>query len=308
MRGEDIEKTPFVCEFGLFEWTRMPFGMSNAPPQFQRIMNRILSEFVGKFIFVYMDNTIIFSRTPEEHAKHIGMIFTRLEEYGLTLKPNKCHFCKEEVELLGFVVNKDGIKPQVKKVEVIKNMLPPTTVKQVRSFLGMTGFYRRCIPNFAETSEPLVDLARKNTRFKWGQDHQIAFEKLKQALITYPILAYPNTRKPYKLYTDACDYPVGEILVQEDDEGMERVIHFLSHQLNAQQRTWATMEKEAYAIVYALNKLKTYLWGAQFTIYTDHKPLKSLFIQEVQNTKVQRWAVLISEFGAPIQYQKESYR
>ena len=138
----------------------------------------------------------------------------------------------------------------------------------------------------------------------WGPSQSEAFEKLKQLLTSSHVMTAPRTDRPYKLYTDACDYAVGAVLVQVDDSGTERVIQYVSHSLSSVQRRWATIEKEAYAVVYAISKLRPYLYGADFTVYTDHKPLTSLFTKEMQNTKIQRWAVLLSEYGATIQYRK----
>ena len=174
----------------------------------------------------------------------------------------------------------------------------------MRSFLGMTGFYRQCLPDFAQIAEPLQELKRKYAHFVWGPSLSEAFKKLKQLLTSSHVMTSPRTDRPYKLYTNACDYAVGVILVQEDDSGTERVIQYVSHSLSSVQRRWATIEKEAYAVVYDISKLRPYLYGADFTVYTNHKPLTSLFTKEMLNTKIQRWAVLLSEYGVTIQNRK----
>ena len=143
----------------------------------------------------------------------------------------------------------------------------------MRSYLGMTGFYRQCLPDYAQIAEPLEELKRKDTHFVWGPSHSEAFEKLTSS----HVMTAPRTDRPYKLYTDACDYAVGAILVQVDDSGTERVIQYVSHSFSSVKRRWATLEKEAYAVVYAISKLRPYLYGADFTVYTAHKPLNSLF-------------------------------
>ena len=183
-------------------------------------------------------------------------------------------------------------------------MSAPQDVPQVRSFLGMTGYYRTCIPHYAHISEPLVELTRKNKRFSWGQAQQKSFETLKEELVSEHVMAHPQLNKPYKLYTDACDYAIGGILCQDDDQGIERPIVYTSKQLSPTQRKWAVIEKEAYALVKALIKLRPYLLGAEFTAYTDHKPLTSLFTKEMNNTKIQRWAVLLEEYGCKVEYRK----
>ena len=299
---ESVPKTAFTCHLGLFEFVRMPFGLTNAPAIFQRAMNKVLSGLIGKICMVYIDDIVIFSNNVEQHAYHLSLVLERLSQAGLQLKPSKCSFELPEIELLGFVVGKNGIQPQAEKVAAIKNLLAPTDQKAVRSFLGMVGYYRQCIPGFANLAFPLTELTKPRQPFIWGQEQQEAFELLKKALITSPILAHPDPSKPYTLYTDASDKAVGAILVQLDGDGIERVIAYASHKLSGAQLHWPVIEKEAYGVVYALKKFHPYLWGAKFEIHTDHKPLKSMFTSEIRNTKVQRWAINIAEYGAPILY------
>ena len=298
----DIEKTAFTCSEGLFEFTKMPFGLTNNGAIFQRYMTSVLRDYIGKFVFVYIDDIVIYSHNVEQHAEHLRLIFEKLEEHGLQLKRSKCTFASSKVDLLGYTISGDGISPQEQKVAAVRNMMPPKTVTEVRSFLGACGYYRGCVQNYAEIAGPLVELTRKYTRFNWGPRQQEAFQRLKDVLCSDTVLAYPDPSKPYKLYTDASDYAVGAILTQTDENGLERVIQYVSSTLRGAQINYAVIEKEAYAVVYALEKLRPYLFGADFVIYTDHKPLKSLFLKEVRNTRIQRWAVLIEEYGAPIRY------
>ena len=151
-------------------------------------------------------------------------------------------------------------------------------------------------------TEPLVNLTRKGVKFKWTDSCQHSFEKLKNVLTSEQVMAHPDPTRPHMLYMDACDVAIGAILTQKNDEGKLRVVQYISHSLPVVQRRWATIEKEAYAVVYALQKLRPYLMGADFTIYTDHKPLKSLFTKTMANTKIQRWAILLAEYGAQIEY------
>lgn len=253
---------------------------------------------------MYIDDIVIYSRTPEEHTYHLGLVLERLKKAGLRVKTEKCHFAGEEVLLLGYIVNKDGIRPNPEKTKAIATMKPPTNIAEVRRFLGMTGYYRQTMPNYAEIAQILVAMTRKNALWEWTSAHETAFRTLQKMLLSDRVLAYPRTDRPYKLYTDASGYCVGGVLTQADDTGMERVIQYVSHQLNDQQKKWAVIEREAYAIIYCLNKLRCYLWGAEFEILTDHKPLRALFLSEMANTRVQRWAVLIAEFGAPIKYRE----
>ena len=297
-----IPKSAFACHLGLFEFVRLPFGLTNAPAIFQRQMTKVLSGLIGKCCMCYIDDVIVFSKDEAQHAKDLASVFQKLREAGLQLKPSKCSFGLHEVELLGFKVNADGIRPLEERVSAIKDLPPPTMPKEVKSFLGMAGYYRQCVPNFADKALPLTELTKPKEPFRWGPEHQKSYDILKQALCEAPILAHPDTSKPYILYTDASDKAIGAILVQKDDNGLERVVSYLSHKLSGAQLRWPTIEKEAYGVVYALRKFHPYLWGAQFEIHTDHKPLKSLFKAEIKNTKLQRWAIQISEYGAPILY------
>jgi len=300
---EDSEKTAFVCHCGLFEFTRMPMGLCNSPSIFQRTMEKVLQGYIGVICMIYMDDIVIFSNNKEEHVKHLQMIFDRLREHGITLNPKKCVFGMSELKLLGYIINSQGIKADPEKTKAISELTAPGDVPATRSFLGMTGYYRLCMSHYAHISEPLVALTRKNARFTWGVKEQEAFDSLKNLLVSDKVIAHPQVDKPYKLYTDACDYAVGGILCQDDSEGVERPVVYLSKQLSPTQRKWAVIEKEAYALVYALTKLRPYLWGAEFTAYTDHKPLTSLFTKEMNNTKIQRWAILLAEYGCKVQYK-----
>ena len=304
MHVNSISKTAFCTHMGNFEFIRMPFGLKNAPSVFQRTLNKVLSGLIGKICFVYIDDIVIFSRSEKEHAEHLKLVFQRLRDANFKLKRKKCHFAKEQVKLLGYNVSSKGISPQESKVSAIKNLPQPQDKRDVRSFLGMTNYYRQCIPNYSQISRSLQNLTSIKSKFEWNEQCEESFQALKTALTSERVMAFPKVGQPYRLYTDACDYAVGGVLTQTDEEGIERPIHYISHQLDNSQKKWATIEKEAYAVVYALQKLRPYLWGAKFTIYTDHKPLKSLFLQEVKNTRIQRWAVLIAEFGAPIQYRE----
>ena len=301
---EDREKTAFTCHRGHFEFNRISFGLTNAPAVFQRAMDRILSPVIGRCALVYIDDIVVFSRSMTDHVSDLREVFNLLRRANLKLKSSKCEFAKPQVELLGYEISSKGITPLREKASAIRELPRPRNLKALRSYLGICNFYRQCMRGYATVAEPLVRLTRKSTPFEWGDAQERAFIALKAMLISPEVMAYPNLQKPYKLYTDACEYAIGGILVQTDEAGVERVIQYISHQLSPTQRRWATIEKEAYAVVYALTKLRTYLFGAQFTVYTDHKPLKSLFTKEMANTKIQRWAVLLAEYGAKIEYRQ----
>ena len=203
----------------------------------------------------------------------------------------------------GHIVSPKGLRPNPEKVRAIQTLDAPTTVKGVRSYLGLAGYYRNFIPKFSSISRPLTKLTRKNTRFYWDDDCQDAFDYFKKALTEAPILGYPDVTKPYSLYTDASDYSVGGILTQDTPVG-EKVICYVSHQLTSSRLRYPVIEKECFAIIYCLTKLRQYLLGADVTVYTDHKPLKSLFTAEMKNTRVQRWAILLDEYQVKIKYRQ----
>lgn len=300
---KDREKTAFVCQSGLYHFNVMPFGLSSAPPVFQELMNKVLGEAINKYCFAFLDDIIVFSDSFEQHVSHLESIFQKLEKAGLKLKPSKCHFLKEKINFLGHVVSQNGIEPDPEKIDVIQKLRAPRNVREVRSVVGMCSYYRRFIENFSDTVRNLTELTKKNAKFHWTPDHQKSFDQLKEKLANFPVLAHPDLRKPYKLYTDASLYAVGGILTQEHG-GHERVIQYLSKKLSPGQQKWPTIEREAYAIVFAINKLRHFLFGSEFTVYTDHKPLRSLFTSEMKNVRIQRWAIMLEEYGCNIEYKQ----
>ena len=301
MDETDMEKTAFtVPGKGHYEWLKMPFGLSNAPALFQELMTYVLDGLTD-FSTAYLDDILIFSETLEDHMKHLAMIFQRLRAFNLKLKLKKCSFLKTETRYLGFIINKDGIMPDQEKVKAIRTLPSPTCVREVRSFLGMTSYYRRFIPNFSSIAECLIALTRKHARFVWKDEHQQAFDYLKDSLTVVPLLSYPDPNLPYVLYTDASNNCVGGCLTQCID-GVEKPIFYLSHKLSRSQCKWSTILKEAYAIHFALNKLDYYLHNANFVIKTDHHPLKYLLESPMQNKKVQLWALTMAGYNCTIEF------
>ena len=302
---ESKKKTAFTCHKGLFQFNVMPFGLSNAPAVFQELMNIVLQG-CEEFSTAYLDDILIFSSSIEEHLKHIQTVFDRIREHGLKLKLKKCTFFETETEYLGFIISKEGVKPDSKKVEAIKTLPRPKNVRQVRGFIGMCSYYRRFIPNFSAIAEPLLRLIRKYARFSWDKDCQTAFDFLRDSLTVVPLLAFPDPRLGYVLYTDASDTCIGACLTQTTD-GEEKPIYYLSHKLTPTQRRWAVIEKEAFAIHYSLQKLNHYLHNAKFVIRTDHKPLKYLLESPMENKKIQLWALSMAGYNTKIEYIEGKY-
>ena len=296
------EKTAFTCHLGLFEFNRLPFGLTNAPAMFQRAIASVLTGLIGRCVMLYIDDIVVFSKTEEEHAKHLREVLQRLRKTGLQLKLSKCSFGKREIDLLGHRVDAVGIKPLPERVEAVKRMAPPRNTREVRSFLGFVGYYRSLIPNFSEIAVPISELTKAKQPYVWGQEQNQAFEKLKQALTKSTVIAHPDMNRPYVLHTDASDKAIGAVLSQRDDHGRERVVSYYSSKLSEAQQRWSTIEKEAFAVVQSLRKFDAYVHGADITVRTDHKPLRSLFSAEIRNTKLQRWAIQISEYNPRIEY------
>jgi hypothetical protein len=217
MEEKDKEKTAFVCHRGLFEFNVMPFGLCNAPQIFSELMSRVLAG-LELFAVAYLDDILIFSESIEDHEKHIQTVFNCLREHGLKLKAKKCSFVQEETKYLGFIIDKNRIRPDSSKAEVIRSLSVPNTVKGVRSFIGMCSYYRRFIPNFSKIAEPLVSLTKKLPRFKWSDECQKAFACLKESVTIVPLLTIPDPTKEYILYSDASDTAIGACLAQPLDE------------------------------------------------------------------------------------------
>lgn len=298
---KDKEKTAFVCHRGLFAFNVMPFGLAGSPAIFSELMTKILGDL--DFAMAYLDDVIIFSKTEEEHYKHIEVVLDLIRQAGLKLKMKKCQFFQDKISYLGHVVTKDGVLPDKDKVSAIMGMKQPTNVKEVRGFIGVTNFYRKFIPNYSQIASPLLDLTHKFAHFNWSRECEEAFQKLKHALCHPPLLAYPDMKRPFIVSCDASDKAIGAVLSQDFGEG-ERPIQYMSQRLSKSQRNWPVVQREAFAIYTAMEKFHQYLYGSEFTIKTDHKPLEYLFSSEIKNPMIQRWAMKVSELKPHILYIK----
>ena len=295
----DKEKTAFTTFRGLYEWNVMPFGLCNAPSIFSELMAKVVGD-LG-FTIAYLDDLIIFSENKEDHLKHLSIVFDRLRQANLRMKRSKCDFFKEELRYLGHVINKEGIMTDPSKIEAITDMPAPRSVREVRSFVGTTSYYRKFIPDFAKIAQPLTALTRKHANFHWDETCEASFQRLKAALASSPVLAFPDMSLPFTVYSDASDTCIGAVLTQNFPEG-ERPIQYMSQQLSTTQRKWPILEKECFAIVTALEKFDVFLHGSQFKVMCDHRPLQYIFSAKMKNPKVQRWALTISATGCDIEY------
>ena len=304
------DRCAFSCFKGKYQYKVLPYGLKNSGNEFQSMVNRLLKGHESHAM-AYVDDILIFTKgSLKDHLMRVQDVLDRLKKHNLKLKLSKCQWAMKEITYLGFVVNQHGVAPCADKIKAIKTLQPPSNVRQTRGLLRCASYYRRFIPRFAELSEPLVALTRKFARFKWSDECQTAFEKIKQQLTVIPMLAYPDPNEDYILYTDASDMAIGSVLVQKTNgkewiPGIpnEKPIYFVSHKLSkAQVKSYSTIEKEMFAIHYSLNKLHFYLYNAKFTIKTDHQPLKYLFTAEQKNRRVQSWAMNINSYNCTIEY------
>jgi hypothetical protein len=305
IREEDKDKTGFVTPFGSFRYERMAFGPSGAPSTFQRIMDAMLVGLRDVEVLVYLDDLLIFSETIEDHVRRMRSVFNRVREANFKLNVAKCTFAVPEVVYLGHVVNKQGVDPNPSKVSAIKNFPRPKTVKDVRSFLGLSGYYRAFIRNYAATSRPLTSLTKKNEQFKWTDLQQQAFDNLKAALTSDSVLAHPRFDQPFILSTDASDYAISAILSQLHDN-KERPISFASRMLNAAERNYSTTRKELLAVVFGTQIHRCFLYGRKFEVVTDHAALKWLItVKNHHCARLTRWVLKLAEYDFDIEHKAD---
>ena len=247
MAEEDREKTAFVTRKGLFQFKVMPFGLTNAPSTFERLMDLVLRGLQWEKCLVYIDDILVYGSSFEQTLSNLEAVFSRLKLAGLRLKPSKCHLFQESVSFLGYILNRDGLSCDTQKVEAVENWQEPTSVKEVRSFLGLASYYRKFIENFSSIAAPLTALTRKGVKFSWSPECEVAFQTLKTCLTQAPVLSYPTNNDPYILDTDASNYGLGATLSQIQD-GEERLIAYASRTLSKNQQSYCTTYKELLAV------------------------------------------------------------
>lgn len=296
MDPKDKEKTAFITQFGTFQFTVMPFGLCNAPATFQRLMDEVVHDELWKFVVVYLDDLNIYSQTFEEHLDHLRIVFDRLKNAGLKLNPDKCKFVANELTFLGHIISKEGIRTDPDKIEKVRNFPRPENLTQLRGFLGLALYYRRFIKDFSKIANPLNKLLRKNTPFNWTTTQQQAFERLRNCLISSPILAYPNWSQPFLLFTDASTFALGAVLSQKDNEGNERIIAYASRSLLPAEKNYTITELEYLAVVWAVGKFHHYIHGSRFTLITDHSALVHLLNLTTPNGRLARWVMKLQSY------------
>ncbi len=303
----DVHKTAFSTPDGHFEFVRLPMGLKNSPSIFQRVMNLVLSGCLGKYSFIYIDDIVIYSQTAEDHLKHIGIILERLRQNGLRVKFSKCQLFRTEIDYLGFIVGNGGIRVNPKKVQAAINFPTPADVKGVQAFLGLVGYFRVFIYNFAEKAQGLYELLKKETKFHWGPEQEKSFNDLRQAFIEAPVLAFPNFAKEFILTTDASGYALGAVLTQEDDLGRERLITCHSRTLKDAETRYSNTDRELAAVYYGVQKNRSYLWGNYFVIRTDHAAIPYLDKNKTSDSsRAMRWFLKLAEYNFRVEHRKGS--
>ena len=271
----------------------MPFGVTNAPAVFQRLMQRVLaglqSENATEFVSVYLDDVIVFSETFTDHIKHLEAVFDHLKEAGLMLNPKKCRIVCNEVEYLGHVVTLQGLKPNNRNLDAVKNFPPPVNLRQLQQFLGLTSYYRRFVPDYAKIAYPLHILTRKGALFRWSAECETGFEILRTKLLTSPLLAYPDFSKDFTLETDASKFGLGAILSQYQEDQKLHPVAYASRSVSTTEANYAITDLEMLAVVWAVTHFRYYLYGYDVTIITDHAAVKAILGVPNLTGKHARW-------------------
>ena len=305
MDEHDKAKTAFSTRKGLYQFNVMPFGLCNAPATFERLMESVLCGLNWETCLVYIDDIIVFGRTFEESLENLRKVFDRLRQANLKLKPKKCNLFQRKVKYLGHVVSGEGVQCDPEKIDKVLNWPGPKRVKDVRSFLGFASYYRKFIPDFSTIAAPLTALTKKVTRkngFHWNPSAEAAFQKLKIALTSTPILAYPSRNDRFILDTDASGVGMGGVLSQLQD-GEERVVAYASKTFNKAQQQYCTTRRELLAMVEMISHFRHYLWGRNFLLRTDHASLKWLINFKKPEGILARWLAALSTYDFEIEHR-----
>ena len=308
LTDEAKPKTAFhapYCNPSHWEYVYMPFGLVRAPRTFQRLMDRVLQGLEHKIALAYLDDIIVYGSTVDEVLDNLSVVLGRIADSGVKLKAKKCFLFQRETNYLGHVISSKGVKCDPAKIEAVKSWHPMKTTRQVKSFLGMVCYYNKFIQNYAEISRPLYDLLVKNRKFVWGDQQQAAFEHLKEALVSAPILAYPSANGRYILDTDASNFAYGAVLsqLQEDENGIEqeRVIAYYSKTLNQAEQRYCARRRELLAIQRSVKHFDVYLRGPEFTIRTDHASLQYIKTLTEVTDQMFRWIMLLEQYSYKIE-------
>ena len=296
------EKTAFATPDGTYEFNVMPFGLVNAPSTFQRLMQEILTDLIPEQCLDYVDDVLVLGSTFERHLTNLEQVFSRLRKAGLKLKPTKCTLVRPKVTYLGYVVSREGVETDPKKLEAVRDFPTPNTVAKLRSFLGLTSYYRRFIKGYATVAKPLHALTG-NVPFTWSKQCQEAFDKLKRMLTSAPLLVFPDFSRPFILETDASGVGLGAVLAQKQSDGTTRPISFASRTLQGSEKNYSSSDMEALAVVWATKHFRHYIYGYPCTVYTDNQALKSLLRTPHPSGRLARWGLALQDLDVTIEYR-----
>ena len=300
---EDIPKTAFRTRYGHFEFLVLPFGLTNAPGTFMHLMHETFREFLDEFVLVFLDDILIYSKTLEEHRRHVHKVLETLAKSKLYAKESKCEFFKTEVEFLGHLVGRNGVRMMEDKVAAVAEWPVPKNVRDVRAFLGTAGYYRKFIKDFSRIAAPITELTKEKVKFDWTSAHQKAFVTLKNAMQVAPVLVLPDPKLPYVIHTDASSYAIGAVLMQDQGKGFQPIA-FLSKKMLPAETRYPVHEQELLAIIHALSSWRHYLYGVKFKVMTDHHSLRYFKTQPVLSGRQSRWKDVIANFDFDIEYIK----
>ncbi|UYV60174.1 hypothetical protein LAZ67_1000219 [Cordylochernes scorpioides] len=301
---KDKHKTSFVTQLGCYEWNRLPYGLKNAPSQFERIMKSVFTKHNIHYALNYFDDIIIHSKTYEEHIKHSDDILGIFEQEDIKLNLNKCKFLQKEIQFLGYTINSGKYTPNNTNIEAILKLNRPYNIKTLQRFLGTINIYNKFIPHYAQIRAPLNELLLKNAPWLWSAKHEQAFQTLKNSLISQPVLYIYDPSKPCHLFTDASSLGVAGVLKQPDEQGILHPIGYFSRKLHPYEQNYTASEIETLAIINSVQRFHTYLHNIHFTLHTDHLPLK--WIKNVKNPqgRLFRWSLILSQYSFDIKHIK----
>lgn len=304
---ESQHLTAFVTHDGQYAWRVMPFGLRNAAATFQRMMNTLLAK-QRAYATAYLDDIAIFSPSWEEHMRHVDIILGLLRGTKLKASVEKCQVPQGHIKYLGHIVGSGTHGPDPEKLAAIRGLAQPKTKKELRSLLGLCGYYREYVKNYAEVAAPLTSLTKRGVpnSIPWSDESERAFQQLKECLCTAAALNTPDPHQHYWLFTDASEVGAGACLAQMEEKGREKPIAFASHRFTPTQTRWSTIEREAFAIIWALKKFDYWVFGAEVNIVSDHNPLSYLTTCTPHGAKLSRWALALQRYNVVVTHRKGS--
>jgi hypothetical protein len=297
IRPSDIPKTAFSTRYGLYEFTVMSFGLTNAPAYFMNLMNKVFMEYLDRFVVVFIDDILIYSKNESDHEQHLRLVLQKLRDNQLYAKFSKCEIWIDKVLFLGHIISNGGISVDPAKVKKIVVWSIPTTFTEIQSFLELAGYYRSFIEGFSKIAKPMTSLLEKGREFKWDEKCQESFDQLKERLMSPPVLIMPDLQKGFDIYCDACGQGLRCVLMQEG-----HVTDYASRQLRKHELNYPTHDLELAAVVHALKIWRHYIMGTKSQVYMDHKSLKYIFTPKDLNFRQRRWLELTKDYDLEIHY------